>query len=62
MKTRLFSDGRGFVVGGSAKGFPPEIAALFGPDAELLFAFPEHKLVVAVEVTQNNQIQVTIRL
>lgn len=28
----------------AAKGLPPEIAALFGPHAELLFAVPEHKV------------------
>ena len=28
----------------AAKGLPPEIAALLGPDVELLFAIPEHKV------------------
>ena len=28
----------------AAQGLPPEIAALLGPDAELLFAIPEHKV------------------
>jgi hypothetical protein len=28
----------------TAKGLPPEVAALLGPDAELLFAIPEHKV------------------
>ena len=28
----------------AAHGLPPEIAALIGPDAELLFAIPEHKV------------------
>ncbi|UXX84471.1 DUF6946 family protein [Roseovarius pelagicus] len=27
-----------------AKGLPPEIATILGPDAELLLAFPEHKV------------------
>ncbi|KPP90246.1 MAG: hypothetical protein HLUCCA08_15410 [Rhodobacteraceae bacterium HLUCCA08] len=28
----------------TAQGLPPEIAALLGPDADLLFAIPEHKV------------------
>jgi hypothetical protein len=28
----------------AAQGLPPEVAALLGPDAELLFAIPEHRV------------------
>ena len=28
----------------AAQGLPPEVAAMLGPDAELLFAIPEHKV------------------
>jgi hypothetical protein len=33
-------------MGGAKKGLPPVIAKLFGEDAELLIAIPEHKVLL----------------